>query len=216
MGWQEVLSKAPRGKQDLNRSPCFSTRSYATDTPPSDPPHGSSLPILQMGKTEALSNPGQKKKKKKQGKGPPGSLHKRAQMVCLPLRKFEPCPPAQMSLCCLWPVVAAACRDFGWGQGSRRQRGAGSAKLSPSTERGGSGSLRLPGKSLSPSHAQETWAALNPHSPGPSAFQCASSSSSAALFPLLSPSLFHPRPLPGASPIRAATAKTNTTPTTSR
>ena len=119
MGWQEVLSKAPRGKQDLNRSPCFSTRSYATDTPPSDPPHGSSLPILQMGKTEALSNPGQKKKKKKQGKGPPGSLHKRAQMVCLPLRKFEPCPPAQMSLCCLWPVVAAACRDFGWGQGSQ-------------------------------------------------------------------------------------------------
>lgn len=81
------------------------------------------------------------------------------------------------------------------------------AKLSPSTVRGGSGgggsgSLRLPGKSLGPSHAQETWAALHPYSPGPSAFQCASSSSSsAALFPLLSPSLFHPVRSPGLPPL---------------
>lgn len=59
---------------------------------------------------------------------------------------------------------------------------------------------------------------LRPYSPGPSAFQGASSSSSsyAVGHPWLFPSLFHPRPLPGASPIKAATAKINTAPTKSR
>jgi len=30
----------------------------------------------------------------------------------------------------LWPVVAAACRAFGWGQGSGRQRGVGKTNVS--------------------------------------------------------------------------------------
>lgn len=77
------ISQAPRGKQGLNRSPCFSTQSYSAETPPPGSPCGSSLPIPQMGRTEVLSSPA-----KKQGKGP--------QTVCPLLWKCEPCSPPQM------------------------------------------------------------------------------------------------------------------------
>lgn len=57
VGWQELLSQAPRGKQDSNRSPCFSAHFCTAEAPYFDLPHGNSYPILHIGKTEVLSSP---------------------------------------------------------------------------------------------------------------------------------------------------------------
>lgn len=60
VGWQDLLSQAPRGKQDSNRSSCFSTYSYPPEAPSPGLPHGNFLPIPQIGKTEVLSSPAKK------------------------------------------------------------------------------------------------------------------------------------------------------------
>lgn len=60
VGWQELLSQAPRGKQNSNRSPCFSAHSCPAAAPHFGFLPGNSYPILHIGKTEVLSSPDKK------------------------------------------------------------------------------------------------------------------------------------------------------------
>lgn len=184
----------PQGHARLKqvKSPCFQTRSYLLEATPPDPPHGNPLPIPQIGKNKVLGRAA-----KKQGQG---------------LRKNEPCPPPPNAT---WLSVAhsdAACETWevpcigAFWLGPGRRKGSGSSKaLFLSTWGKWQHGLLGP---LCPSQTQEPEAPCThipqgpPHSkafpPLPPPLQSA--------FPRFF-SLFHPRPLPGASPLEVPRPK---------